>query len=356
VSWTNAEWALKAANVDILGLFDCCHAGELNRTRGSHVFEYLGANSAGLQITMEPGQTSFTSALIWALEELWTSDGQPFTTSRLQQKIKDFPHFPKDQIPCLVPRGGGHEHISLRPQQHDESSVSCVEAKLSKLSRMSTNVVDIRLHFRENLDDDGFVELAKALRHALHTSEIKILASRAQFLGMLFPMEWGDIAMKMTQRIKLIHFCYHWLRRCNIPIKSTAKSLNEWKSFYKKQAETLVAPGDGVLVDTIVPNYPHPPLVHTSEAGSQSNEISADDRLHTASYADRSSVTSITMHDNRPAGPTVQVLGGPQKEIDHEKAHTTLGKTTGSRSGKRFFLLQWARNIRRRRRVTLTES
>jgi hypothetical protein len=352
VSWTQAEWALKTAKADLLGLFDCCQAGELNRTRGSHLFEYLGANSEGMQFTEPPGEKSFTTALIWALEQLWNSDGNPFTTAILQQKIKDFPQFPKHQIPCLVSREGGYEHISLRPQRQDPNPVSCVDAKLSKLSKMSMNVVDIRLHFRDKLEEDKFVDMAKALSHALYVSNVKIPADRVEFLGMRFSMSMGDIAMKMTQKISLMGFCYRWLRLCKIPIKSPSKSVAEWRRIHMEEAAALATPVPAMLEDTTMPNSSQSPLAHTSAAEPQSNATFADDRLHAPSYADRSSATSITMHDDRSGGPAVPALGKSQAEIDHKRARTSRTSMVPW-FAKRFSLRRWWEgNSSRRRRVT----
>ena len=67
-------------------------------------FEYLAATQE-MGVTMKPGKDSFTRGLIHALEALLKerSDGR-FTTVELLNKIKEAPHFPKDQNPILVDR------------------------------------------------------------------------------------------------------------------------------------------------------------------------------------------------------------------------------------------------------------
>ena len=65
-----------------------------------------------------PGQNSFTSALIFALETLVEEQGR-FTTVELRNKIKnDAPEFPKDQNPVLCSRkksGSNSGRIMLHP-------------------------------------------------------------------------------------------------------------------------------------------------------------------------------------------------------------------------------------------------
>lgn len=71
----------------------------------SSFFEFLAATDK-LGTTPVPGDDSFTSALIFALEALVKeSEGGRFTTDALSRKIKDdAPHFPKDQMPVLSNR------------------------------------------------------------------------------------------------------------------------------------------------------------------------------------------------------------------------------------------------------------
>ena len=66
-------------------------------------FEYLAATKA-MESTRAPGKTSFTSALIWALETLAES-GEAFTTEELLKgTMNEAPHFPKNQTPVLFDR------------------------------------------------------------------------------------------------------------------------------------------------------------------------------------------------------------------------------------------------------------
>lgn len=78
---------------------DCYFAGKLLNMRqksfSDRIFELLGAAGPD-EVMCLPGPESFTSALIWALEEL---------ASELLQKIILAPRFPPNQRPCLAELG-----------------------------------------------------------------------------------------------------------------------------------------------------------------------------------------------------------------------------------------------------------
>lgn len=120
IVWLTAEGNIDNTDADVLVIFDCCHAGNLGRgyaqKRWSHrCSEYLGATSAN-STTPIPGDSSFTSGLIWALENL-SDEPRGFTTQDLRRKIIEFPSFPKDQVPVLCDRGGSAslKHIVISP-------------------------------------------------------------------------------------------------------------------------------------------------------------------------------------------------------------------------------------------------
>lgn len=120
IVWHTAEGNIDNTDADVLVIFDCCHAGNLGRgysqKRWSHrCSEYLGATSAN-STTPIPGDSSFTSGLIWALENL-CDEPCGFTTADLRRKIIEFPNFPKDQVPVLCERNGSAslKHIVISP-------------------------------------------------------------------------------------------------------------------------------------------------------------------------------------------------------------------------------------------------
>ena len=104
VVWNITENNLHEIQSDVLQVFDCCFAGFLGTRGGSQQsFEYLAATGAD-DTTASPGDTSFTSALIWALKELAKDRTCRFTTVHLLEMIQKAPNFPEDQKPVLSKR------------------------------------------------------------------------------------------------------------------------------------------------------------------------------------------------------------------------------------------------------------
>ncbi|MCJ1229928.1 hypothetical protein MMC12_006599 [Toensbergia leucococca] len=120
VIWNRTEENLRDTQADVLEIFDCCYAGNIAVTRGGaqgyeRSFEFLAAADADFR-TPGPGETSFTSALIWALKDL-AEKSHRFTTCDLLNKIrKDAPNFSREQIPILSKRDKiASEFIVLEP-------------------------------------------------------------------------------------------------------------------------------------------------------------------------------------------------------------------------------------------------
>ena len=119
IIWNRTEANLEDTHADVLQIFDCCYAGNLEPTRGGgRVFEYLAATSAN-HTTKAPGPHSFTRALIWSLKDLAKSENAPcrFSTSELLNKItKDCKDFPSDQKPIMTRRySHSNDTIILEP-------------------------------------------------------------------------------------------------------------------------------------------------------------------------------------------------------------------------------------------------
>jgi hypothetical protein len=108
IVWQEAERLIHSTQrADIFLILDCCHAGRLLRTRQStwsnRIFEFLGAAGPD-ETTPLPGPDSFTSALIFALDE-FAKDKDSFTSSELLDKICNAPNFNRaGQLPCLSER------------------------------------------------------------------------------------------------------------------------------------------------------------------------------------------------------------------------------------------------------------
>ena len=111
-------------------------------------FEYLAATKPN-RGTPVPGNDSFTSALIFALNELVdATPGGRFTTVELLRKIKDHPPFPKDQSPVLSDRRVKDTvtpvgRIMLHPLQ--DNSSKCLSPK--KVDDLISVKQTITLHF-----------------------------------------------------------------------------------------------------------------------------------------------------------------------------------------------------------------
>ncbi|KAK8127031.1 uncharacterized protein PG998_002790 [Apiospora kogelbergensis] len=98
IVWESAESNIRETKADVLVIFDCCHAGELERNVRGHwqhrAFEYLAATSAK-STTRKPGPRSFTRALIWSLDHLVKTRAHFSTTELLRTIHNDAPRFPR---------------------------------------------------------------------------------------------------------------------------------------------------------------------------------------------------------------------------------------------------------------------
>ncbi|KAI9711322.1 MAG: Phosphatidylinositol-4-phosphate 5-kinase [Bogoriella megaspora] len=167
--WNKAEAQLQGKDADILLIFDCCHAGLLRMQRGCHTFEFLGACEKG-ETTPPPGYTSFTRALIWALERMAKEHPQGFSTLDLKNKISMYKHFSADskQHLSLSLREGlnSRRHVFITPKLSASSSVpSPVQADETKIHSTPGEWLDFRLYFNhdQSLADirklaDGFTD------------------------------------------------------------------------------------------------------------------------------------------------------------------------------------------------------
>ncbi|KAL1639171.1 hypothetical protein SLS58_008139 [Diplodia intermedia] len=120
VVWHDAEKHLtkSSCSSDILSIMDCCFASDMMRSLGenSRVYELLAASHIG-KVTEEPGDNSFTRALIDSLNHLLDSsngDGA-FDTHQLYEEINrrrsDNPAGLWRRLP------GNSRHILLSPQR-----------------------------------------------------------------------------------------------------------------------------------------------------------------------------------------------------------------------------------------------
>lgn len=149
----------------MFAIFDSCNAGHLCQPRGPVRYEILGACSAG-QVTDPPGDSSFTSALIWALKELKSEQKGYFGTPELQRKIVEAPNLPKSQQPPLAHRTSPSlDHIVIAPyQENDDSAAALALTPSGESEPRISEYIDVRLHFSEPITDDHIKRTAEILK------------------------------------------------------------------------------------------------------------------------------------------------------------------------------------------------
>ncbi|KAE8446889.1 hypothetical protein EG329_011520 [Mollisiaceae sp. DMI_Dod_QoI] len=176
IVWRSAENNIQATRSDVLVIFDCCHAGELEkstRSTGAHrAFEYLAATSAN-STTKKPGDNSFTTALIWAATNLLQSGKKrSFSTQELLSKILDAPDFPNGQYPRLSERGSAClRRIVLAPLSEDASENA--ENDAQEAEDDFTTDLSLRFIFNRDMDLAMVENLVTELKSLMIGEDIK---------------------------------------------------------------------------------------------------------------------------------------------------------------------------------------
>lgn len=188
IVWSSAEHNIQNTQSDVLVIFDCCNAGEMDRgVRGldftRRAFEYMAATSQR-STTRKPGPQSFTAALIWALKGMVLSKpGKRFSTQELIRKISQAPNFPRAQAPRLTERGpiGSLRKIVLVPL--DQQSISGVpEEKNMELMDERKETLNLRFVFNGKITKKIIRELAKDVSNLI--SEGDFVASTVLWEGL----------------------------------------------------------------------------------------------------------------------------------------------------------------------------
>lgn len=189
VQWNIAEAPLQRTQADVFEILDCCYAGDLGRTRGlsTRCFEFLAATSSG-STTCVPGPKSFTSGLIWALQEL-AKKRPRFTTSELANKIRERHEFPSDQVPVLFERNATSETrivLSALPK-HDNSMETIVPEQPDAALRRE--LLDLKFVLQRIPTEEEVVLLAEAVNSLI----------RSQGL-LIHRVIWGGIEPDIVQK------------------------------------------------------------------------------------------------------------------------------------------------------------
>lgn len=162
-----AEQCITEIDADILVIFDCCSAGSLQgRSPRNNCFEFLGACDHD-EVTAFPGEDSFTSALIHALEKLKNHHG--FTSQDLRRELVTAPKFRREtQHPVLF-----HRHLPKEDHVWISASRGSGEGKTGTSPPINPptgiprgrqmEYLDMRFRFGKGLNEDQIKQFAKGL-------------------------------------------------------------------------------------------------------------------------------------------------------------------------------------------------
>lgn len=184
IEWLRAEPAIRYTKADVLLIFDCCDAGRLARpyVRGEpkSYFQFLGACSQD-ETTRGPGEQSFTSALVWALEQL-AEKAAPFSTAELRAKIMNYEPFPKDQMPVLSGRREPLENITISVKGSKQEGMELAPTTSEREAQMERcEHIDLRFHFNDKVHNHHIEHTAEGLKDLLQHGRSRW--TRVSFLG-----------------------------------------------------------------------------------------------------------------------------------------------------------------------------
>lgn len=194
IVWGYIENIFQDTRADVLEIFDCCYAGDLDNTRqprSNRSFEFLGACSSG-NTTVSPGPESFTTALIWALET-FVEENPKFVVSELSRKIRAAPNFPETQVPVQLDRGSHSiQRIMLAPlpETGDEGHTTLHDSHVSG----SQGLLNLNLIFNEVPTKDSIKRFGEALNHHMYSDEMPV--NRILWGGLT---SWEGIELKAVK-------------------------------------------------------------------------------------------------------------------------------------------------------------
>lgn len=133
----------------------------------SRSFEYLAANQMGS--TPVPGESSFTSALIFALEDLLKKKDGRFTTDELLRKIQhEAPNFPRGRTPVLLIREEGSTSAScimLHPLDRNGTRAQSPSKERPSLDPTERQILTLHFYYSERPSDASIEMLGFQLNH-----------------------------------------------------------------------------------------------------------------------------------------------------------------------------------------------
>lgn len=188
VEWHQVEPLIEATEADALVIFDCCFAGSLQTFRAEIIrkYEILAACQYN-EVTPAPGSNSFTSALIWAFQELKSSQG--FDTNELKAKIREAPYFAKShrQTPALWHRPRDHgEHIWISPQPAPGKitlPLAPSRPLLQYRQDRPMETLEVTIRFVKRLDERQVGKFARAFSRFIRNEGSELGIRRADVTG-----------------------------------------------------------------------------------------------------------------------------------------------------------------------------
>ncbi|GME28686.1 Homeobox domain containing protein [Neofusicoccum parvum] len=166
VYWNDAEKHLtkSSRNSDVLAIMDCCFASDMMRSCGenSRVFELLAASHIG-QVTEQPGEHSFTRALINSLNYLLdNNDGDgSFDSHQLHEEINRRRIENPSGLWRRLP--GNSRHILLR-RQRLEAEMHVADAEAPPGPDASGGLLSLQFFLKNNqLSKETIEELTRLL-------------------------------------------------------------------------------------------------------------------------------------------------------------------------------------------------
>ncbi|KAF7503041.1 hypothetical protein GJ744_004679 [Endocarpon pusillum] len=238
IVWQEAEGLIHTASrPDIFLIFDCCHAGRLLNTRqkpvwSDRIFEFLGATGPD-GTTPLPGKDSFTSALIWALEQL-ADEHARFMSNELLEKILKAPGFSEQgQVPCMNGRGPHCvRKLILEPMDLDEEKAQAnPERGREEASEIFKYCLNLQFLLPDAPKDKDIQRLCGSLRESILTD--RICARQILWQG-LYPKEHARAEFPRLVR----EFAARWQ---NKSLKRKIQTLSPFSSHGEEEDQTGTA-------------------------------------------------------------------------------------------------------------------
>ena len=179
IVWDEVESHLFKAQADLFVIFDCCYAGDLAIRRSpsaGKIFSFLGSTQDN-QTARGPGPRSFTTALIYALNQLVPRD-DGFTVEELASKIASAPEFKDiDQRPASGLRGEEPQDRRLRIRRLPLSDAPNTTTEITKdqIGIGETQyLLRLNFAFSESPDAGHVSQFADGLSRLIQSSAIPI--------------------------------------------------------------------------------------------------------------------------------------------------------------------------------------